>query len=622
MGAFSGGQRPSNGGMMQERWQLKTYSVFLLVQWALAVTLCLRFWSFLPEWPSTALGWSFLTSATLSHMGLLVLLLGLLGLPLVWLPRVATQLLWAAGATLGLVLLAVDTAVFAQYRFHINGVVLELLMAGQVVEFPWAMWLLLALALAAVFALQYGLLRWLAAKPRWRVGGRWLLALGVLLFLYSHVCHMWAAANAYQPVMQLKRYLPLFYPATSTSTMRRLGWVDEAALQQQKLMSLGAGASDFHYPLQALQTQVVAEPRNIVFLVIDSWRADAFNAEVTPNLWRYAQRGQVFERHYSGGNATRVGIFGLFYGLPGTYWHAAMANNTSPVLLDRLQALDYELGIFASAQLRNPEFNRTVFAKVPNLREETAGASVVERDQNITAEWLDWYQQRDGQRPHFSFLFYDAPHGYVIPEDYPMVFAPRLKTLNYLDRKPSTDPLPWRNQYNTSVHFVDSLAGQVLAALDEAGELDDTLVVITGDHGEEINDNGLNYWGHNSNFSDVQVRVPFVLLGPGIAAGSGWGAVKTSHNDVAATLLKNYLGVTNPATDYSVGVDLLGPVQARDWLLAAGYTQYAVLTDEAVMEVGAVGQFQHLGKDNRPRQAPVNYAYLQAALEQIRRFSK
>ncbi|WP_369597194.1 sulfatase-like hydrolase/transferase, partial [Vibrio sp. 03_296] len=81
-----------------------------------------------------------------------------------------------------------------------------------------------------------------------------------------------------------------------------------------------------NYPLAPLQTQPVEKPLNIMLLVVDSWRADTFNADNTPNMWKYAQSGVVFNNHIATGNATRTGIFGLFYGIPGTYWHGFLAN--------------------------------------------------------------------------------------------------------------------------------------------------------------------------------------------------------------------------------------------------------------------------------------------------------
>ena len=605
--------------------KLTTYGYFILINSVFAILIALRYLKFLPEIPSDTLGLLFLVLSTFSHMVTLTALVSLVLLPFFFMPnRWISRIIVATLASLILIFLFFDTVVFANYRFHINIAMLDLVLSGQIVSFSISTWLMVIGAVALVFAVELGIL-YAIEKREIRFPsktGRIFSLSVVVTLLLSHLIHIWAAAHAYQSVTQLKRYLPLFYPMTSNSLMTKYGWIDEEALEKQKLMTM-QNQGDFHFPLQPLQTEGVENPPNIVFLVIDSWRADTFNAENTPNLWNFAQQGSVFQEHLSTGNATRAGIFGFFYGIPSTYWHSAIDNKTSPVFIDRLQDLGYQLGIFASAKLNNPEFDQTVFLKVPNLREESKGDTTVDRDQNITKEWVDWFAKRDRSKPSFSFLFYDSPHGYEFPKDYPHRYEPMLSEVNYLKLNNNTDPAPLMNRYKTSVHFVDSLAKQILDKLKASGEMENTIVVITGDHGEELNDNKQNYWGHNGNFSDPQVKVPFVMVGKNIPKNlSGWNKYFTSHEDVVPTLMQNYLGVENPLQDYSMGVDLLGKPIDRDWLLVSSYSKYAIVTHQDIMEVGSVGQFSYVDKKYQPLKEQPNYELLQQAMEQISRFSK
>lgn len=600
------------------------YGKFVSVNVIAAALISLRYFYFLPELPDTLIGWVFLVTATYSHMALLGVIAAMVLLPFLWLKKPWRNFIISAVATLVIGILMVDTIVFSQYRFHINSVVLELLMAGQVVDFPISMWLMLTAAVVSLWTAEYMLLGLLEKKEALQrlQSTRWMAAAALAALLATNGIHVWAAAHAYQPVTQLKRYLPLFYPATSNSTMRKYGWVDEHALEQQKLLTAHKQSSDFRYPIHPLQTAVVDKPVNIVILAIDSWRAHTFNAENTPNLWSFAQSGMVLNQHMSTGNATRVGIFGMFYGLPGSYWHSVLDNRASPVLVDRLQELNYQLGIFASAQLNNPEFDQTVFSKVKPLRTSSQGATAADRDINITEEWVQWFRQRDKTRPSFSFLFYDAPHGYGFPPKYSHRYEPMLDNPDYLQRGPKTDPTPWVNMYKTSVHFVDSLAKQVIDQLQDSGEMGHTIVIITGDHAEEINDNGLNYWGHNSNFSDAQVHVPFFMVGAGIQSQNAWGQLFTSHADIAPTLMQQYLQVKNDPSDYAMGVNLLGTPVDRKWLLISGYSQYAVVTAQDILEIGSLGQHQLVDKHYKPLKGSPNFAYVQQAMEQMRRFSQ
>ncbi|MCU8238262.1 DUF3413 domain-containing protein [Vibrio vulnificus] len=611
---------------MSFKQKLHAHGWFILINALVLMLIASRYFAFLPEFPTDPLGITFILAGTWGQMTLLAAIIGLVTIPTLFLPKPFRNGTQALIASLGVATLFIDTIVFAQYRFHINAVVLELVMSGQIVSFPLITWLMVIGGVALLLAAQWWTIRWLenGAPVRALKLGRKFALLTFAALLATNAIHIWAAAHAYQPVTTVKRYLPLFYPATADKFMRKQGWVDEEALERQKALAFKR-KNDLNYPLAPLQTQPVEKPLNIMLLVVDSWRADTFNADNTPNMWKYAQSGVVFNNHIATGNATRTGIFGLFYGIPGTYWHGFLANQQSPVLIDRLQALDYQLGIFTAAQLRKPEFNQTVFTKVENLRIGSEGSRPSELDADLTQDWLAWYDQRDKSKPTFSFLFYDAPHGYDFPADFEPKYEPMLKEVNYLKLNNDTDPTPFFNRYKTSVRYVDSMATKVLDKLKESGDLENTLVIITGDHGQEMNDNKLNFWGHNSNFTDAQVNVPFAIFGPGVdVVKMQWSTeALTSHQDVVPTLMKHYLGVTNDVKDYSVGEDLLGDAVKRDWIISSNYSGYAIITDDNILEVSGGGQYQFMDKTNRQlKDQQPNFTYLQQALEQISRFSK
>ncbi|CAD6364623.1 Inner membrane protein YejM [Shewanella hafniensis] len=605
--------------------KLHTHGGIILFNSLIAMAIASRYFAFLPELPSDSLGIFFMLVSTFSQMALLAGILGLVTLPLLYFPKVLRQLLQSGTAALGISVLVIDTFVFAQYRFHINAVVLDLILAGQIVSFPWSTWVIVSVGVGLLWIGEWLFIRWLETAPlQQKLLNRYFLSLTITALLSTHVVHIWAAANAYQPVTQLKRYLPLFYPATANSLMRKYGYINEPAIAQQKALTLKS-KSDLRYPIEQLSFAEVSKPTNILLIVIDSWRADTFNADNTPNLWEIAQSGVIFNQHIASGNSTRAGIFGLFYGIPGTYWHAILANQQSPLIIDRLQQLNYQMGIFTAAQLHQPEFDQTVFANIDNLRIGSSGASPSALDANLVKDWTAWYAQRDKQRPVFSFLFFDSPHGYDFPSDYPHRYEPMLSEINYLQLNNNSDPVPFFNRYKTSVHYVDSLAKQVLETLKSSGELDNTLVIITGDHAQEINDNKLNFWGHNSNYTDAQVKVPFAIVGPKVNVEmiSKSNNKLTSHQDVVPTLMENYLGVKSPINHYSVGKNLLNQIMERPWIISTDYNGFAIITDESILEVGASGQYALLDKTNRPlKDQQPNFDYLQQALEQLSRFNK
>src|SRR5690606_10863040 len=111
-----------------------------------------------------------------------------------------------------------------------------------------------------------------------------------------------------------------------------------------------------------------------------------------------------------------------------------------------LQELEYQIGIFGSAHLLKPEFNKTVFSKIPELRVRSDGESAVERDLRITEDWLAWPAASGPARPRFSSLVYGPPHSYLFPENYPHRREPMVPGMNYLELNNDFDPLPVFNR--------------------------------------------------------------------------------------------------------------------------------------------------------------------------------
>src|SRR5690554_57090 len=609
-----------------QKSKLKSYGWFVAANALAVLLLSTRFFGYLPELPTEPLEISFIILTSVSHSALLTAIVGFLISPLLLLPSQLRRVLISAVAAIGLVLLYADTLVFAQYRFHINAVVVELLLSGQIVDFPLSTWLITITAVLGTWLAQWSLLTWLdnrLSDSKVKVG-RYVFASVFVAFIASGVISIWSSAHAYQPVTMLKKYLPLYQPITANSFMRKQGWINEEEIAKQKALTLNR-KSNINYPLTPLETVEVKQPVNILLIVIDSWRFDTYNKDNTPNLWERAQLGVSFQQHLSAGSATRTGIFNLFYGIPGTYWHAVLNNNTSPVLINRLKELEYQFGIFASAHLRSPEFNKTVFVKIDDLRLESNGSTPAQRDKDLTQDWLEWYKNQDPTKPTFSFLFYDAPHGYDFPKGYPQQYQPMVSEINYLNINNDTDPTPIFNRYRTSIHYVDSLIKEVFDELERTGELDNTLVIVTGDHAQEMNDNKLNYWGHNSNFTNAQIHVPFVMFGPEVDTGFLKDHVDslTSHQDIAPTILQQYLGVVSDVQGYSTGVNLLEKYPAREWVVAANYNDYAIVSAESILAVNEIGQYLLLDKTNRPLKNKKNNSdSLRSALEQMSRFVK
>ena len=120
-------------------------------------------------------------------------------------------------------------------------------------------------------------------------------------------------------------------------------------------------------------------------------------------------------------------------------------------------------------------------------------------------------------------------------------------------------------------------------------------MVVISDHGDEFNDSGLNYWGHNGNFSRAQIKIPLVMYWPGINAQ----VVKhrTTAYDVSATLLKRVLAAQNPLEDFGVGQDLFDS-KPREVFFVGSYSEDAIVAGDEVLLIKMSGALEgHSLKD-------------------------
>ena len=536
---------------------------------------------------------TYITLLYLSQFPLLALVAGLpiLAASLLPIPRLVIPLS-ALYATAALGLLLVDTVTYAQFRFHLSGFVLDMALNGgtQVFAFPWQMWAVAGVTAAGLLLFECILGVFLARR---RPRGRWL-ALGITAILAgqltTHGWHAWADANHDSRITSMTRAIPLFYGTTAKRFMEENGLVDPAAVQRQsspsRALTNDRNSGQLDYPVEPLSCDEPARKPNILIIAIDGARGDMVASRWMPNIHHFAGNSINFANHYSNGNATKPGIFTLFYSLPAGYWDTFTSEKRPPVMLTRLQALDYQLKVLGSAPLISPAFNKNVFASVEDLRLETPGDKPWDRDIRITDDWLRFTEQRGesgGRDPFFGFLFYDTPHNHRVPEDYPVKFQPYWDPVNKLALGPNFNPELMRNNYKSTLHFVDNQIGRVLSDLRERGLLDSTIVMITGDHGQEFNEYGKNYWGHGSNFGQYQLHVPMIVHWPG--RDSRTIDYRTEHFDVAPTVMAQALGCeATPARHYATGNGLFHK-RERDWSIAHSYMDYAVLLDALVRVV-------------------------------------
>lgn len=604
-------------------------NLFLLLSWAIAVVQVLLFQSAREFDQAAVAGWSLVTTLTyaaiyllptvvLSHLGLRLLRAGAPGPGNAFLIGVLAVSL--AGLTQ--VLLFADRLIYGMYGFHINGFVVDLVSTPGGIASLGASRSTELTATAIVLGLiivQIG--AWVLAmrvppsplptrKARWG----WIVAAFLALTVSERIAYGYSAIVHYEPILFASERYPLYLPLTFGKTARKLGFVAEA--ERDPGVRIRQGTLD--YPHVALEVSAPAKPLNIVWLVAESLRFDMLDPKIMPALWAFSNDALRLEKHFSGGNMTQMGVFSMFYGLYGNNWFPMLSARRAPVLMDVLQQQNYQFSLHTSQRFTYPAFDKTVFANMrpQDLHPLEGGAPAWQRDVSNIDHMLDFIDTRDAGRPFMTYMFFESTHAnYDFPAQ-AVIARPYLEDFNYLTADLAAEIGPIKNRYINAAHHVDAQIGRVIDHLRAHDLLDNTVVIVLGDHGEEFMER--KRWGHSAEFNRFQTSTPAVIHIPGTAPRVVTGI--TSHLDLPATLMP-LLGVRNPAADYSNGYNLLAADYHRDYAVAADWNRIAYIGADykVAFPINAIGAVRSeiTDGDDRPLAdaAAVRIAIRQPMLE-------
>ncbi len=524
-------------------------------------------------WPETFLGQLYLALSWVGHFGFLVFAIYLLTLfPLTFLipSRSLFRFVSVCFATFGLTVLLIDTQAYQIINLHLTPVVWELLFSDESSAVKTDLQHLFVV-LPLVFLLQLGLSEWVWRKQRklsHKRIGRPLAAVFFVSFIASHLIYVWSDAFLYGPVTSQKSNFPLSYPMTAKSFMEKHGLLD----REEYLKRLEENQSHVdlvNYPIEPIKFDRRANNLNILLVSVNNLRADVLTPDLMPNTYQFAKENLNFTNHYSSSN-DMLGIFGLFYGLPSSYESSIKAQGTAPVILDVLESQKYQFGLFSGDNFDDPLYQETIFRHFPVT--QAPFDPQVSHDEQTINRWASWVAQK--KQPWFSYL--------------------ELSTVDNFDQLDSSasngsasDRL--RAGYNESVQLADTEVELLLSKIKQLNLLDNTVVVITSNHGAEFNETKTNSWGANSNYSRYQLQVPMVIHWPGKVAGVY--NHRSSHLDFSVTIMQDLLGVSSNPTDYSSGKNLFDETN-RKWILAGDARELALITDTTTTVIDKFGNFK------------------------------
>jgi membrane-anchored protein YejM (alkaline phosphatase superfamily) len=492
--------------------------------------------------------------------------------------RVQLALALAVSSSL-LLLVRIDAMIQSMYSFHINHFVLNLIFTpGGISSLgtEGSSYLSVFLIIGSIVSIQafalWLCLQRLPGQPWTQARG---LALGGWLFCFAAQGLLYGSSDVlrHAPVLEASRAWPLFQRIRFRSLAARLGIERE----HDSALQVDLADAALHYPLAPVTFTTPARAPNIILLVAESLRWDQLDPMLMPNTSRFGEQHLRFDNHYSSGNGTREGLFGMFYGLYGSYWEQFMLAGRSPLLMDRLQQLGYEFDLRTGARFTYPEFDKTLFAGIDRqlLHEADDDLPPWQRDERNMDALLAFLTAQDRSVPFMAFQFFESTHAsYYFPED-SALFRDYQQNVDYT--RMSGDELQQGidglfNRYRNAAHWVDVQLGRLYSKLEADGLLDDTIVIVTGDHGEEFLEQGR--WGHNSAFNEQQTHVPMVAHIPGMSPAVI--NATTSHLDIATTLLQA-LGAPEDASGYSLGLNL-SATRDRDYIVVSDWRSIGVQT--------------------------------------------
>ena len=308
----------------------------------------------------------------------------------------------------------------------------------------------------------------------------------------------------------------------------------------------GAGRGFWFDP--AVQLEAAADRPNVLLVILDTLRADrlgcyGYGRPTSPRLDALAREGVVIDRAWSAAPWTlpsHASLFSSLHAVEHGVFDASVrlpeeARTIAEVLLDA----GYDTAAFTEAGYVRPELGLA-----QGFQRFRCALNEVDETFRGAADWIE-----GRERPFFALVHtykvhtpYD-PEGparelLVRPYDGPLPRNARVDDVPPADRPhgySAEDARYLSDLYDAEIRELDDALGDFMDRLRQAGALENTLVVITADHGEEFAEHG--QFNHSNSLYEEQLRVPLILLPPAPGALDGLRPdVAAMAVDVAPTI--------------------------------------------------------------------------------------
>lgn len=339
-----------------------------------------------------------------------------------------------------------------------------------------------------------------------------------------------------------------------------------------------AELADFERPALIRAPLREHPPRNLILLVLESTGTRYLSLygssyATTPRLVQEASHALVFDSFYSHAGLTANSMAALSLSIhPYMTWReytVEYPDYPGATLADALRPLGYRTAFIHSGDLeyvsqdrflRNRGFD--VLWGRGDLGPGPALSSWGTEDRLLVDATLRWLDE-DRDRPFFVMAWTSQSH-------HPYEASPGAPDRDFFAGRPRPPDDYDLGRYLNTLLEVDRQLGRLFDGLRERGLAEDTLVVITGDHGEAFGDPH-DAWGHGSRLWEENVRVPLVIWNPRLFSAGVRSATIGGHVDVNPTVAE-LMGFT-PAASWE-GRSLLDPERPPRTYFYAARDQY------------------------------------------------
>lgn len=371
-------------------------------------------------------------------------------------------------------------------------------------------------------------------------------------------------------------------------------------------------------PAPEAPVAAVSRP-NILLISIDSLRPDhlgisGYARDTSPNIDQLARDGAVFSNAVSSSSWTLPAHATLLTALPPSHHRVIRpADALSPAVVSLAEVLQVEG--YSTAGFVSGPFVRALhgFGQGFDVYDETASAdgnlaSHKGRTSPVLFErFRDWLtaQGEERDRPFFAFLhMWDVHYDFDPPPPYDSMFDPGyegdISGENFelgAHIHAGMDPRDLEHVialYDGEIRYTDEYVGKIVDLLREQGVYENTIIVLTSDHGEEFFEHGSK--GHGKNLYDETIRVPMIFAAPNLIPPGQAIQEQVRLADIAPTIL-GLGGIPSPpafgrTAGASRGVDLSRSL-LRKAPMPAGLIAHSSLQRRASSARGQEGKVIH-----------------------------